>query len=117
MEPGYIKCKHCNDGKLILDNNHVKITYCKTCGGSGKIDWIKNIVGCDTILDNKKWYNISVIFNGQGLEYYHSDIRVNENEFFANVILKKTNKKFDVSFWINLTGQVDNLYGRIGGSV
>ena len=117
MEPGYIKCKYCNNGKLILDNDYVKITYCKVCGGSGKIDWIENIVGHHIEISNDKWYNVSINFDGYKLYYYHNNIKINKNKFIADVKLKNNSKKFNISFWINLNGQVDNFSGCIGGSV
>jgi len=117
MEPGYIKCKYCNDDNFILNNRIVKISFCKVCGGSGKIDWITNILGNTHNIKFNKWYHMGLIFDGNKMTYIQNGLLVNEEDYIVNVQLKKQDEKFDVTFNLNLKGYTDNLHGCIGGSV
>ncbi len=109
MESGYYKCKHCDNGRIIIDINLVRITYCYICGGSGKLDWIENVVGHHKKLKVDKWRHYKVIYNNKILKYYIDNYSVAKEDFITDVKIKDINKDFNISFWMTYTGRLDNI--------
>jgi len=62
LKPGEIKCEHC-DGLGFLNKNFIPKTWvfiiygCVYCNGTGKIDWITNIVGPSSFHLNRIYMN------------------------------------------------------------
>ncbi len=116
LNPGEYKCKYCIEGMNVFNNDNVKISFCQHCGGSGKIDWIQNVVGVNEV-KLKKWYTCAVGYDGEKLQYYQDGAIVSKSDFISHVELKRKDKPFHISWYIDLKGSIDELkvYNK-GGS-
>ena len=62
----YIECDKCNGDGIVKDPD-ISWNYCKTCRGTGRLNWLENIFGkngVDTNDDiNLRTYNHNRYFN------------------------------------------------------